>query len=82
MTPTSIDLILGADVYADLIFPGLITGPPVTPIAQSIIFGWILSCPKPDKNQTGVAMIQNHCNPYILSTSNYFQLLSQDLLQR
>lgn len=45
MTLTSIDLILGADVYADLILPGLITGPPVTPIAQSTIFGWILSGP-------------------------------------
>lgn len=45
MTLTSIDLILGADVYADLKLPGLITGPPVTPIAQSTIFGWILSGP-------------------------------------
>lgn len=53
MTPTSIDLILGTDVYADLIFPGLITGPPVTPIAQSTIFGWILSGPKPDKPDRG-----------------------------
>lgn len=46
MTPTSIDLILGADVYADLILTGLITGPP---IAQSTIFGWMLSGSKPDK---------------------------------
>lgn len=50
MTPTSIDFILGADVYADLILTGLITGPP---IAQSTIFGWMLSGPKPDKGCNG-----------------------------
>lgn len=50
MTPTSIDLILGADVYSDLILTGLITGPP---IAQSTIFGWMLSGPKPDKLDRG-----------------------------
>ncbi|XP_054267255.1 uncharacterized protein LOC128989390 [Macrosteles quadrilineatus] len=45
MTPGSVDLILGADVYGSIILPGLIKGPPLSPIAQSTIFGWVLSGP-------------------------------------
>ena len=42
-TPSRIDAILGADVYPDILQEGVIHGPPGTPIAQSTVFGWILS---------------------------------------
>lgn len=45
MNPASIDLILGADIYGEIILSSLIKGPPLTPIAQSTVFGWILSGP-------------------------------------
>jgi hypothetical protein len=35
--------IIGADVYGSVILPGLMKGPTSTPIAQSTIFGWVIS---------------------------------------
>ena len=45
MTPGKIDLILGADIYGQLIEDDLIKGPPLSPIAQRTNLGWILSGP-------------------------------------
>nr|XP_034830105.1 uncharacterized protein LOC117987255 [Maniola hyperantus] len=42
-TPNKIDVLLGAEVYAQVIREGLIRGPPGAPIAQNTAFGWILS---------------------------------------
>lgn len=43
--PSSIDCILGADVYPLIILPGLRTGIPGSPIAQQTSLGWILTGP-------------------------------------
>lgn len=41
--PGKIDLLLGVDVYADIILQGRQSGPPGTPTAFETIFGWVLS---------------------------------------
>ncbi|XP_045490597.1 uncharacterized protein LOC123690703 [Pieris rapae] len=41
--PSKIDMLLGADVYCQIIAEGLMRGPPGTPIAQNTKLGWILS---------------------------------------
>lgn len=41
--PGKIDILLGADVYADIILNGVIKGEPGGPIAQHTELGWILS---------------------------------------
>ena len=38
----SIDILLGVDVYHDILKPGLILGPKGTPAAQETMFGWVL----------------------------------------
>lgn len=42
-TPNKIDLLLGAEVYSQILLQGLIRGPPGSPIAQNTTLGWILS---------------------------------------
>ncbi|XP_038215213.1 uncharacterized protein LOC119834785 [Zerene cesonia] len=42
-TPSKIDLLLGADVYSQILLKGLVRGPPGTVIAQHTALGWILS---------------------------------------
>ena len=37
-----IDVLLGGDVYQNILKPGLIHGPKGTPAAQNTIFGWVL----------------------------------------
>lgn len=41
--PNKVDLLLGADVYSQVLAEGLHKGPPGTPIAQNTMFGWVLS---------------------------------------
>ncbi|XP_046604989.1 uncharacterized protein LOC124297725 [Neodiprion virginianus] len=41
--PTQIDVILGADIYSNIIGQGVRRGAPGTPIAQETQFGWVLS---------------------------------------
>ncbi|XP_018375251.1 PREDICTED: uncharacterized protein LOC108769020 [Trachymyrmex cornetzi] len=43
--PSTIDIILGADVYCQILQEGVIKGPPGSPIAQSTGLGWIISGP-------------------------------------
>ncbi|XP_067205334.1 uncharacterized protein [Linepithema humile] len=43
--PGSIDIILGADVYSQIIEDGIVKGDIHSPIAQRTIFGWIISGP-------------------------------------
>ncbi|XP_013164455.1 PREDICTED: uncharacterized protein LOC106115573 [Papilio xuthus] len=42
-TPNKIDILLGAEVYSQILLQGLIRGPPGYPLAQNTKFGWILS---------------------------------------
>ncbi|XP_067209115.1 uncharacterized protein [Linepithema humile] len=44
-TPGSIDVILGADVYSQIIEDGIVKGDARLPIAQRTKFGWIISGP-------------------------------------
>lgn len=41
--PGQIDLILGAEIFAQIIMSGVKSGPPGTPVAQQTQLGWILS---------------------------------------
>ncbi|XP_045511117.1 uncharacterized protein LOC123706034 [Colias croceus] len=41
--PNKIDLLLGAEVYAQVLEDGMIKGPPGCPLAQKTHLGWILS---------------------------------------
>ncbi|XP_046590243.1 uncharacterized protein LOC124293434 [Neodiprion lecontei] len=41
--PSQIDVILGADIYSNIIGQGVRRGAPGTPIAQETQFGWVLS---------------------------------------
>lgn len=41
--PGQIDMLLGSDIHSEIILPGLIKGPPDTPIGQNTVFGWIIS---------------------------------------
>lgn len=43
--PKRIDLIIGADVYSQVILPDIIKGPSSTPMAQLTIFGWVILGP-------------------------------------
>lgn len=42
-TPNKIDILLGADIYSQVLREGLIQGPPGYPVVQNTKFGWILS---------------------------------------
>jgi len=44
-SPRAVDLILGADVYTQIIEKGIVKGPADCPIAQSTKLGWIISGP-------------------------------------
>ncbi|XP_070524582.1 uncharacterized protein [Cardiocondyla obscurior] len=45
LMPRSVDIILGADYYGQVIKPNIIRYSPVTPIAQLSIFGWLVLGP-------------------------------------
>lgn len=45
LTPGPVELILGADIYGQIIREQIKRGPPGTPIAQNTIFGWIVLGP-------------------------------------
>ncbi|XP_011687025.1 PREDICTED: uncharacterized protein LOC105449468 [Wasmannia auropunctata] len=45
LTADAVDLLLGADVYAAILQPGLVKGGPQEPMAQKTSLGWILSGP-------------------------------------
>ncbi|XP_043284930.1 uncharacterized protein [Venturia canescens] len=55
LSPESIDLILGADIYGQLIREQIKRGPQGTPIAQNTVFGWIVLGPMdPSKQSAGL----------------------------
>ncbi|XP_029676806.1 uncharacterized protein LOC115243750 [Formica exsecta] len=60
--PDPLDILLGADVYAEILPPGLRKGAPHEPIAQRTSLGWVLSGPA---GTTGETMQRNaqsyHC---------------------
>ncbi|XP_067142348.1 uncharacterized protein [Centruroides vittatus] len=59
--PGTIDILLGADVYNEVICPGQCKGPPGTPSALNTVFGWVLSGPI-GLNQPPVSVKVHHCS--------------------
>ncbi|UYV70535.1 hypothetical protein LAZ67_7003438 [Cordylochernes scorpioides] len=61
--PRPIDIIIGADLYLDLIEPGLIKGPRDAPSAMNSKLGWIISGrSNMPNNTTGTSIQQIHVN--------------------
>ncbi|CAK1591284.1 unnamed protein product [Parnassius mnemosyne] len=77
-SPSKIDVLLGADVYSQVIREGLVKGPNGIPTAQCTALGWILSGPTqlPDHNQTPLS----HCHHNIISMHS--QTDDNELLKR
>ncbi|XP_052759046.1 uncharacterized protein LOC128202504 [Galleria mellonella] len=60
-TPNKIDILLGADVYSQILLDGVIKGPPGVPIAQQTTLGWIISGPvNLNKNNIQRPLISMH----------------------
>lgn len=49
-SPSSVDLLIGADLYPQIIKEGLRKGPSDAPIAQLTSFGWVISGPASSKS--------------------------------
>lgn len=62
--PNKIDLLLGADVYGQILLEGLVKGPPGLLIAQNTQLGWILS------GQISTSDDPIHCHHVIHSNSD------------
>lgn len=78
MNPASIDLILGADIYGEIILSDLIKGPHLTPIAQSTVFGWILSGPVEDTSFHQSNLLSTH---HCVSNSKTDRMLERFWIQ-
>lgn len=70
--PGHVDVLIGADVYANIILPGLIKGNSNEPIAQNTVFGWILS---------GI-VDQSEIRPSVHITSLHSQLEIESLVEK
>lgn len=57
--PNKIDMLLGADIYSQIIMDGLIKNSPQHPIAQNTQLGWILSGPI-QSNANSSTILCNH----------------------
>lgn len=62
-TPNKIDILLGAEVYGQVLREGLTQGPPGFPVAQNTALGWILSGQIPSRSDSNV-----HCHHAIISS--------------
>ncbi|XP_011690496.1 PREDICTED: uncharacterized protein LOC105451622 [Wasmannia auropunctata] len=62
MSSEPIDLIIGADLYSNLILDGIRKGSPGQPIAQNSCFGWILSGPITLQNTYTRHIATHHCS--------------------
>ena len=67
--PRRIDILLGVDVYANIVLQGRRTGPPDAPVAFETKFGWVLA------GKTGPISFSNHC-----VTVNHVSTISGDEL--
>ncbi|CAK1589183.1 unnamed protein product [Parnassius mnemosyne] len=66
--PNKVDLLLGAEVYGQILEDGLIKGPPGSPVAQNTKFGWILSGQIHSSSHTG---LECNSNNRIVSMHSY-----------
>lgn len=69
--PNKIDMLLGADIYGQILLDGMIKGPSGTPIAQRTALGWILS---------GPVNVNNSLLRHI--SVNHVQVNENDMLKR
>ncbi|XP_076660283.1 uncharacterized protein LOC143363603 [Halictus rubicundus] len=74
---SAIHLILGADVYADIILDGVRKGPRGHPIAQNSIFGWIVSgpCSRPSRDA-----VRSRASPHAASSLSMHHCIQEDPL--
>ncbi|XP_032688150.1 uncharacterized protein LOC116852180 [Odontomachus brunneus] len=61
LTPEPIDLLLGADLYGELLLDGVKKGGTGQPVAQNTIFGWILSGPSSRQSHLNSRIHVQHC---------------------
>ncbi|XP_071578643.1 uncharacterized protein [Temnothorax nylanderi] len=57
-----IDLIIGADLYGDLLLDGIRKGSRGQPLAQHTVFGWVLSGPAADPDTRPRTIRAQHCS--------------------
>lgn len=74
--PATIDVILGADIYLDLMREGIKRGPPGTPSAQATVFGWVLMGPTSGSIQLASPMRMAVCHAAI-STADLGRILQR-----
>ncbi|CAK1583275.1 unnamed protein product [Parnassius mnemosyne] len=77
--PSKIDILLGADIYGDLIREGLIKGPRGMPTAQNTALGWILS--GPTHQGKSIQSQSAHCH-HNLIVSSHFHNDDNELLKK
>lgn len=58
--PGRIDLLLGVDVYADVVLHGWRSGPPGSPVAFETMFGWVLAGRTATKVSTSLSVATHH----------------------
>lgn len=60
---SKIELLIGADLYAAILRDGVRRGELGSPIAQETIFGWVISGPRSDHNETSshMTLAVHHC---------------------
>ncbi|XP_018406454.1 PREDICTED: uncharacterized protein LOC108782642, partial [Cyphomyrmex costatus] len=56
-----IEILIGADLYSELLLGGVRKGAPGQPIAQQTIFGWVLSGPTSEMSIQSRAIAVQHC---------------------
>lgn len=70
-TPSKVDMLLGAEVYAQILADGIVRNPLGTLTAQNTVLGWILS---------GRVQVSNHCDKII--TTHILDNSVNDLLRQ
>ena len=68
-SPGRIDLLLNADIISSVLRNGWWTGPPISPVAIEIFFGWVLSGSVNGGYQVPVHHV-SVCHPSIFSTND------------
>ncbi|XP_045453765.1 uncharacterized protein LOC123663070 [Melitaea cinxia] len=76
--PNKIDLLLGAEVYGQILVKGLIKGPPGCPVAQNTQLGWILS----GQIHSGQSQSSESCQGNTIVVSMHTQCNDNDLLRK
>ncbi|XP_046963315.1 uncharacterized protein LOC124532456 [Vanessa cardui] len=80
--PNKIDLLLGAEVYCQIITEGLMRGPPGTPIAQNTRLGWILSgqasCDRETNTSCTIASLHTNITNEEFNLKQFWELESDN----